>query len=147
MDVPSPMLIRSPVGTFRCIAPDPTIFSIRRRRGMRRERFNNRWTDLTVLLRAARAVKQGEDLYKVTDAKGLHYHYPPLLAIMLMPLADPRREPKRPESSPSDFGALWYVFSVAVMVLGFIRWRAALEEFSPVLKDRSRRGNAIWWAL
>src|SRR5207253_10554997 len=48
-----------------------------------------RWSDLSVFLRAAWAVEQGEDLYEITDDKGLHYNYPPLLVILLVPLADP----------------------------------------------------------
>jgi len=48
-----------------------------------------RKTDLTVYLRAAWAVRTGEDLYTVTDEHGWHYHYPPTLAAALVPLAQP----------------------------------------------------------
>jgi hypothetical protein len=115
---------------------------------MRGALLKNRWTDLTVFLRAAWAVKQGEDLYQVTDTKGLHYHYPPLLAIVLMPLADPPAGTQASGTVPFPISvALWYLFSVAVMVLGIHTLASALEEHSPLLKERSRRGNSIWWAL
>ena len=45
--------------------------------------------DLNVFLRAAWAIRAGADPYAVTDDNGFHYHYPPLLAILLAPLADP----------------------------------------------------------
>src|SRR5207245_4536593 len=50
--------------------------------------MQRRMTDLDVYLRAAWAVRDGEDLYAVTDDSGWHYHYPSLLAILLVPLAD-----------------------------------------------------------
>src|SRR5690349_17879964 len=46
-------------------------------------------TDLGVYLRAAWAVRSGEDLYDITDDNHWHYQYPPLFAILLVPLADP----------------------------------------------------------
>ena len=45
--------------------------------------------DLDCFLRAAWAVRSGADLYTVTDDNGFHYNYPPLLAILATPLADP----------------------------------------------------------
>ena len=51
-------------------------------------------TDLQVYLRAAWAARSGGDIYAITDDNGWHYHYPPLLAIALIPLADaPAGEP------------------------------------------------------
>src|SRR6516165_11928093 len=46
-------------------------------------------TDLDVYLRAAWAVRTGADFYSIMDDNGWHYHYPPLFAILLVPLADP----------------------------------------------------------
>jgi alpha-1,2-mannosyltransferase len=107
--------------------------------------LQHRWTDLTVFLRAAWAVQYGEDLYQAADAKGLHYHYPPLLAIVLLPFAD----------SADGAGAvpfavsvgLWYVLSVVCMALGIHALARALEHECPVLRQRSRPGNAVWWGL
>jgi hypothetical protein len=45
--------------------------------------------DVGVFLRAGWAARTGESLYDVTCDNGWHYHYPPLFAILMMPLADP----------------------------------------------------------
>src|SRR5579864_7177982 len=51
--------------------------------------LSRRMGDLGVFLRTAWAVRAGEDLYKVSDDNRFHYHYPPLFAILMTPLADP----------------------------------------------------------
>ena len=115
---------------------------------MRGALLQNRWTDLTVFLRAAWAIKQGEDVYQVTDTKGLHYHYPPLLAILLMPLADPPAGVEASGAVPFPISvAIWYFFSIGSLALGVHMLARALEENSPVLKARSRPGNHVWWGL
>lgn len=77
-----------------------------------------RKTDLTVYLRAAWAVRSGEDLYTVQDEHGWHYHYPPLLAAALVPFAQP---PVGSEETPLvPFGTvvvLWYCAGVALVSL------------------------------
>ena len=45
-------------------------------------------TDFTVYQAAAHALKHGEDPYEARNPRGYRYVYPPLLAILLMPLAD-----------------------------------------------------------
>ena len=50
--------------------------------------------------------KKGGDLYGITDDNHWHYHYPPLLAILLTPLADPpagasRSVSRSPEHTPA----------------------------------------------
>ena len=68
----------------------------------------------------------GEHLYEVADGNGFHYIYPPLLAILLTPLADP----------PAGGVAVWRVpFAVSVFLMYFfsvlcrsgpaIGWQAA----------------------
>lgn len=99
-----------------------------------------RKTDLEVYLRAAWAVRVGADLYSVTDSNGWHYHYPPPLAILLVPLADP------PDGTPGyvPFAvsvALWYLLSVAALAAGVQVLAQALE--GPGVSARSWR----WWAL
>ena len=54
--------------------------------------LKTRRTDLAVFARAAWAVRTGVDVYAVTDEKGLHYHYPPLLAISTRPWLTRRQE-------------------------------------------------------
>lgn len=75
-----------------------------------------RKTDLTVYLRAAWAVKAGEDIYEVTDEHGWHYHYPPLLAAVLVPFAQPPAGSD--EAAAVPFGTvvvLWYCAGVALL--------------------------------
>src|SRR5262249_53476942 len=75
--------------------------------------LHQRMTDLGVFLRAAWAVRAGEDLYAVTDDKGLHYHYPPLFAILLTPFADPPAGVQVTGQVPFRVTvALWYLFSL-----------------------------------
>jgi hypothetical protein len=46
--------------------------------------------DQDVFFRAAWSIRQGgADLYEFTDEHGWHYHYPPLFAILMAPLASP----------------------------------------------------------
>src|SRR5438105_2103425 len=51
--------------------------------------LDRRMGDLDVFLRAAWAVRTGNDPYAVTSDNDWHYLYPPLYAILLTPLADP----------------------------------------------------------
>src|SRR5262245_17109635 len=50
--------------------------------------LTRRMTDFQVYLRAAWAVRTGADVYAVQDDNHWHYNYPPLFAILLVPLAD-----------------------------------------------------------
>lgn len=110
--------------------------------------LHRRMGDLEVFLRAAWAVRSGADLYAVTDSKGFHYHYPPLFAILLAPLAEP---------PPGSGGrlvpypvtvALWYALSLLALAAGVHRLASALEHTST---DRAVRyqapGCRRWWAL
>ncbi len=58
----------------------------RRARIDRGPRFHR--TDFTVYQYAARALKAGDDPYEARNPRGYKYVYPPLLAVLLMPLAD-----------------------------------------------------------
>jgi hypothetical protein len=107
--------------------------------------LQRRMTDLGVFLRAAWAVRSGADLYAITDDKGLLYHYPPLLAILLVPMAD------SPGADPVAFAAkvaLWYVLSLVFLALAVHGLARALESATPVLAARARPpGSRHWWAL
>src|SRR5262245_47674225 len=75
--------------------------------------LKKRMGDLSVFLRAAWAVRAGRDIYTVTDANNHHYHYPPLLAILLVPWADPPPEAERSGMFPYPVSVgLWYAFSL-----------------------------------
>jgi hypothetical protein len=104
--------------------------------------LHKRYSDLAVFLRAAWAVSQGLDLYAITDDKGLFYHYPPLLAILLIPLADP------PGSARVVFAlkaGLWYFLSVAVLLLAVHGLACALEKTSPILARQNATNRRRWW--
>lgn len=49
-------------------------------------------TDLTVYLAAAQALKTGQDIYETRNVRGWPYLYPPLAALIFVPLADLPRE-------------------------------------------------------
>jgi hypothetical protein len=103
--------------------------------------------DLGVFARAAWAVRAGEDIYAVADNR-FHYHYPPLFAILLTPLADP--PPGAPMAwtlpYPVSVG-LWYAVSVLCLVVG-VHWLAsALEQTMADPAMRPRLGSRRWWAL
>jgi hypothetical protein len=114
---------------------------------MRSAFLKHRWTDLGVYLRAAWAVRTGEDPYRVTD-KDLHYHYPPLFAILLTPLAEPPPGADRAGTVPFAVSVgLWYAFSVLCLALVVHRLANALEspESTAHLPPRDRATR--WWAL
>lgn len=58
-------------------------------------------TDLGVFAIASTAVWSGENPYSITDWHGWHYQYPPALAILFLPLAEPI-PPGRPVLHPGE---------------------------------------------
>ncbi len=105
--------------------------------------LNHRKGDLNVFLRAAWAVRSGADLYRVTDDNGFHYCYPPLLAVLLTPLADP----------PAGFnrsGTLPYSVSVGICyVLNLLCLALAVHTLAGALEGPAGppAGSRRWWAL
>jgi len=98
-------------------------------------------TDVQVYLRAAWAARVGEDIYAVTDDNHWHYHYPPLLALASMPLADAPAGADRTGLLPFAVSvALWYWLSVAALCAG-------LHVLASALDPRAVRGCQRWWAL
>ncbi len=98
-------------------------------------------TDVQVYLRAAWAARAGEDLYEVTDDNRWHYHYPPLLALAAMPLADAPAGAERSGLLPFAVSvALWYWLSVVALCLGLHVLAAALD-------PQAGAGSQRWWAL
>jgi hypothetical protein len=65
----------------------------------------NHMTDLTVYTEAGAAFFDGRDPYSVANPRGWHYLYPPLLAIVLAPLA---------KLDSQWQVVIWYFFSIAV---------------------------------
>jgi hypothetical protein len=88
-------------------------------------------TDLQVYLRAAWAVRTDADLYTTTDDNGWHYSYPPLLAILLTPLANPPADHPGDRMVPFALSvAIWYWISVACLFWGVHMLASALETTS-----------------
>ncbi len=101
--------------------------------------------DLGVYLRAAFAVRTGQDIYSITDHNGWHYHYPPLLAIALVPLASELGHEKLPGMLPSAVSVgLWYAFSVLFLALGVHVLANALEATGD---SPPKRFGRRWWSL
>lgn len=111
--------------------------------------LSQRLGDVGVFLRAAWAVRAGEDLYAVTDSKGFHYHYPPLLAILLTPLADPPPGTQTAGVVPYPVSvAIVYVVNLACLALAVQLLAGALEALSAERGVRGPdRGVRRWWAL
>jgi hypothetical protein len=111
--------------------------------------LQRRMGDLGVFLRAAWAVRTGADFYAVTDANDWHYSYPPLFAILLVPLADPPQEMTGAGYVPFAVSvALWYAFSIACLAVASHALAAALERRSDnqAVRDRPAWSRG-WWRL
>jgi alpha-1,2-mannosyltransferase len=110
--------------------------------------------DLGVYLRAAWAVRIGANPYHATDNHGWHYLYPPLLAVLLVPLADP--PPSRGPIAPNVHSvlpywvsaAIWYWFSVGCLLASLHVVASNLEEHLTTggLPPWPRHARG-WWAL
>jgi hypothetical protein len=106
--------------------------------------LQRRMGDLEVFLRAAWAVRAGQDIYTITDSKGFHYHYPPLFALLLAPLADPPPGAERSWALPFPVSvALWYAFSVLCFWLA-VDWLATA--IAGAGGQPTPRGGRRWWA-
>jgi hypothetical protein len=111
--------------------------------------LQHRKGDLNVFLRAGWAIRTGADLYAVTDDNGFHYHYPPLLAILAAPLADPPAGADRTGMLPYSLSvALCYILNLLCLAFAVHRLAGALEETATGRLPLSwRPGSRGWWAL
>jgi hypothetical protein len=108
---------------------------------MRSAHMSRRMGDLDCFLRGAWAVRTGRDLYDLTDNNGFHYNYPPLLAILLAPLADPLPGADRTWMMPFDISVLtWYCLNLLFLAVA-VHWLAS------ALDARSWPESRRWWAL
>src|SRR5207248_9605755 len=106
--------------------------------------LSRRMGDLGCYVRAAWAVRAGEDLYAVPDDTRFHYNYPPLLAILMTPLADPP-----PGADSRGMVPFWvsvavvYILSVGCLLLAVHLLAGALAAGAgvPVVPGCRR-----WWA-
>jgi hypothetical protein len=117
----------------------------------------HRRTDLDVYLRAAWAVRTAQDPYKITDDHGWHYHYPPLFAIAMVPLADPPPKADRSWSIPFQVSvAVWYLLNLCFLATGVHFLASVVEPASAATASKCQRsppespvqsGSRRWWAL
>jgi hypothetical protein len=107
--------------------------------------MRRRMTDLGCYLRGAWAIRVGADPYEVTDDNHWHYNYPPFLAILLSPLADPPPGAESVTALPFAVSvAVWYAVGVLALVLA-VHWIAAAVEAG--LPVPPRCGGYRWWSL
>jgi hypothetical protein len=108
--------------------------------------------DLDVYLRAAWAAREGKSLYQITDPHGWHYLYPPLLASLMIPLADAPDD----ASPESKAGTLPYWVSVTIWYwLGVACILASVHMVATALEDTGAARGAPppptysqgWWGL
>jgi hypothetical protein len=106
-------------------------------------------TDLDVYLRAAWAVRAGEDIYDITDDNGWHYQYPPLFAILMTPLADPPPGSDRTGCLPFWLSsALCYLASLGCLAFAAHGLASLFEQTSANPDVRNvPRGCLRWWQL
>jgi alpha-1,2-mannosyltransferase len=108
-----------------------------------------RHTDLVDFLRAGWAVRNGDELYTITEDHGWHYNFPPLLAILLVPLADPPKSAHQTGMVPFPLSvALWYVLSLSMLGAAAHIIASTLEKTAE--KNNLRRAPPSWgqwWRL
>ncbi len=115
---------------------------------MRSAFLKARMTDLDVYLRAAWAVRTGRDPYAITDDRGWHYHYPPLFAIALIPLADPPPAQSRSGMMPFKAAvAVWYVVNLLLLAFAVNYLATALERAIAGRSGIPPPGCRSWWSL
>ena len=107
--------------------------------------LKRRMTDLGVFLRASWALRVGADFYSIEDDNHWHYHYPPLFAILLTPLADAPKDASRAGMLPFGVSVVvWYLASLAFVALA-VHWLANALEYQsarPIVPGCRR-----WWML
>ena len=111
--------------------------------------LTRRMGDLGCYLRGAWAVRAGEDMYGVTDDNKWHYNYPPFLAIVLTPLADPPRGYDTTGYVPYGLSAaIFMVLNIAFLIYAVHTLASALESSSADDSFRTQpRYCRRWWTL
>jgi len=104
--------------------------------------------DLGVFFRAGWAARTGADLYRITDSHGWHYHYLPLLASLMMPLADPPPGMAGASMPYWALTAIWYCVNVICLFAALHILASALENLAAKAgRPRYPRYSMAWWAL
>ena len=109
--------------------------------------LERRMGDVGCYLRAAWALRTDHNLYDIVDDNIWHYNYPPLYAILMMPLADPPRGADTTGYVPYAVSAgICYLLNVLCLVLG-VHWLASALEASAGIDQSGLRGSRRWWLL
>jgi hypothetical protein len=111
--------------------------------------LSRRMGDLGCYLRPAWAVLAGEDIYDITDDNHWHYNYPPLYAILMIPLADPPAGASHDGFVPYPVSvAIFYGFNLLCLAIAVHVLATALERNAadPALRVQPRFCRR-WWAL
>ncbi len=109
--------------------------------------LSRRMGDLDVYLRGAWAARVGADMYTVSNENEWHYSYPPLYALLLIPLADPPPEEANTGYVPYPISvALFFALNVSLLVTTAHVLARVLEENSNTFREQPRFCRR-WWAL
>jgi hypothetical protein len=109
--------------------------------------MERRMGDLGCYLRAAWAVRTGENLYNVVEDNGWHYNYPPLYAVLLTPLADPPRGADAAGYVPYAVSVgVCYALNILWLAIG-VHWLSTALESAAGLDERALRWSRRWWIL
>lgn len=103
--------------------------------------------DQQVFFRAAWAVWNDYPLYAIADHHGWTFHYPPTLALLLAPFADPLPGYARPAWAMPYVASvtIWYLLNLACLTLSLHLWAKAVERHAGVVaRPGSWQG---WWVL
>ena len=95
-------------------------------------------TDLTVYTGAGGAFFDGRPPYEVRNPRGWTYVYPPILALLLAPLA---ALPMQDQSTVWFFLCLWMCWGAIASACGSWRWSAVRRTIRP----SARRGGLVGW--
>ncbi len=113
--------------------------------------LSRRMGDLSVYAAAAWSVREhnAADLYTITDSNGWHYNYPPLLAILMSPLADPPPGADRAGYWSYPFiVAAFYAVNLLLLVVSVHVLASAFEQASRFGTVRTQeRWGRRWWGL
>ncbi len=102
--------------------------------------------DQEIYFWSAYAARAGENIYDVRDSHGWHWVYPPLFAILLIPLAErPPHHPLHLDTLPFGISVgIWYAISIVCLWLAVHSMASAVEEVSG---REVRPGSRRWWGL
>jgi hypothetical protein len=105
-----------------------------------------RMGDVSMLFRAGWAARTGgSELYSMTSANGLHYHYPPTFAILMGGFADAPDGRDKVVALPFAAAvAVWYTINVVLVLLGIHLIANVLESAGGSPPQRFGRR---WWML